>query len=149
MKNILFVLVGLIFLSFLSCRSSDDEITNPLVGKWVAQKYNYSYIYQGEAVSEDEFPTVCQQRSTVEFRADNKGTETYYDENENGVCGLIDQSEFSYSYNASAGTISVSYPDGTSESLKVESLVGNQMVLSSQFTEDGILVTVKLYMSKI
>lgn len=147
MKKILSVLAGFMLLVTISCRGGDDEVVNPIAGKWAMQKFTYSYVQNGQTVTEEEIAGACERKSTIEFRANNKGTDiSYYDDS--GTCVLESQNEFSYSYDQSKGMLSISSPDGT-QSVKVESLTNSEMVLSYETREAGFPMTIKITVKKV
>ena len=148
MKKILLLLAAFMLLVTISCRGGDDnEAINPIVGKWAMQKYSYSYVQNGQTITEEDVANACERKSTVEFRADNKGTDISYSD-DSGTCVLESQSEFTYSYNQSTGMLTISSPDGT-ESVKVESLTNSEMVLSYETTEAGFPLTIKITVRKV
>lgn len=147
MKKILTLLAGFLLLLTMSCRGADEEAVNPIVGKWAMQKFSYSYVYNGQTQTDEQTATVCEQKSTIEYLADNKGTEvSYYDDS--GTCIMDTQAQFTYSYDQNTGMLTMTYPDGT-KSVKVESLTSNQMVLVYKSDEAGSPITIKITVKKV
>lgn len=131
------VLMLFVALALVSCRNdeNDDRPEADLFGLWQPYKISQSGTLNGTPFNEATELSVCEQKGRILFTNDGLGNaKTYSDAN--GNCILQDESDFTYTYDASTNTLVITGEDGTSQTGSIKELSESNLVYELVGTYD-------------
>lgn len=109
MKKLLFVLAASSALVFTGCKDDDDDVvTYDIAGSWHPIKVVITDVGDGVSNSISQDYTLCQQQGKWNFNEDTSGS-IATNEQVNGECEVINNQNFSYTYNKKGGEISMNF----------------------------------------